>query len=96
MNECYIYILTNKNHGTLYVGFTFDLARRIYEHKNGFVPGFTKKYRLNRLIYYEIFNDQYTALLREKQLKKWQRRWKIELIENHNKNWEDLYEQIFG
>jgi putative endonuclease len=96
MNECYVYIITNKKNGTLYTGCTFSLVQRIYEHKNCFVDCFTSKYKLNRLVYYEIHGDQYSALCREKQIKRWHRKWKIDLIEISNKNWDDLYEQIIG
>ena len=90
----YIYILTNKPNGTLYIGVTSDLVKRIYEHKNNFVDGFSKKYNTKQLIYYEIFESIEEAIKREKQLKKWNRSWKIELIENFNKSWKDLYDDI--
>ena len=90
----YVYIMTNKKDGTLYIGVSNDLVRRVYEHKNGFVDGFTKKYRLHHLVYYEAYNVSTEAILREKQMKKWYRRWKIELIEKINPEWKDLYSEI--
>jgi len=90
----YVYILTNRRHGTLYVGVTNDLVRRVYEHRIKAVPGFTKKYGLSRLVYYEVFEDPIAAIAREKQLKRWRRDWKITLIEQQNPNWDDLFEVI--
>ena len=90
----FIYILTNKRNGTLYIGITNDLKRRVYEHKNGLVEGFTKKYRLKNLIYYEILNTAESAIRREKQLKKWKRMWKLRVIEEKNPDWKDLYEEL--
>ena len=89
--QSYIYIMTNKKYGTLYIGVTSDLIKRVYEHKNSFVDGFTKKYNLKKLVYYEVFEDITEAIKREKQLKKWNRAWKIDLIEKLNPTWEDLY-----
>ena len=86
----YVYILTNKRNGTLYVGVTNDLERRIFEHKNKIIKGFTEKYNIDKLVYYEETNDITEATLREKKLKKWNRKWKLELIEKENKNWNDL------
>lgn len=94
MKEAYIYILASKRNGTLYIGVTSDLVKRIYEHKMGFVPGFTKKYGIKNLVYYESIGDIESAIQREKQLKKWNRSWKLGLIEKSNPNWNDLYEQI--
>ena len=94
MKKGYIYILTNKQNGTLYVGVTSDLIRRVWEHKNKVVEGFTKKYGLDRLVYYEVFEDIENAILREKQLKKWHRDWKIGLIEKENPDWLDLYDKL--
>ena len=94
MSSYYIYILASKRNGTLYVGFTGDLLKRVYEHKNDFVDGFTKRYGVHRLVYYEICDDFASALRREKQIKEWKRRWKLELIEKENPEWRDLYEQI--
>lgn len=89
-----IYILANEHNTTLYVGVTSDLVKRIYEHKNGFVDSFSKKYNLHKLVYYEQYDDMYTAISREKRLKKWPRRWKISLIEKMNPTWYDLYQNI--
>ena len=91
-----VYILTNKKHGTLYVGVTNNLKRRMYEHINGLIEGFTKKYDLKRLVYVEQSDFVYNAIAREKTLKSWNRQWKIDLIEKQNPEWEDLYEKIFG
>ena len=90
----YIYILFNKRNGTLYTGVTSNLVKRIYEHKNKLVEGFTNKYRVDKLGYYEIFDDIQTAIEREKQIKAGSRKKKIFLIESTNPNWDDLYETI--
>jgi len=90
----YIYILASKKNGTLYVGVTSNLIQRIWQHKLGAVPGFTKKYNVNLLVYYESCHVAESAMMREKQLKKWRRQWKLELIEEANPNWSDLYNQI--
>lgn len=92
--QSYTYIIANKRNGTLYIGVTGNLAKRIYEHKEKLVDGFSKKYGLDRLVYYEIYEDIQPAIQREKQLKKWNRSWKIELIEKKNPNWNDLYDSI--
>lgn len=94
MKRGYIYILFNKKQGTLYVGVTSNLIKRIYEHKNKFVEGFTKKYSVDKLGYYEVFDDIRLALEREKQLKAGSRARKIELIEGMNPEWKDLYSEI--
>jgi putative endonuclease len=94
MKDYYIYILTNKKHGTLYIGVTNNLIRRVYEHKNGIIEGFTKRYNLNKLVYFEQTNDINSAILREKRLKKWNRAWKIQLIESINPKWIDLSENF--
>lgn len=86
----YIYILTNGKGGTLYIGVTNDLERRLYEHKNEFIEGFTKKYKIKNLVYYEETDDIGIAISREKKLKRWRRRWKVELIEKENPEWDDL------
>lgn len=93
MNEkqYFVYILANKKNGVLYIGVTNNLRRRIYEHKNKLTSGFTKKYNISKLVYYEIFEDIYSALKREKAMKKWNREWKIQCIEKDNKGWIDLY-----
>ena len=90
MNSYYVYILANKPNGTLYVGVTNNLLRRIYEHKNGLLDGFTKKYGIKNLIYYEQTNDIGSAIAREKCIKKWNRLWKRRVIEKDNPEWRDL------
>jgi putative endonuclease len=90
----FIHILASAKHGTLYVGVTSDLIRRVYEHKTKVVPGFTKRYDVTKLVYFEIFDDALSAIEREKQLKKWRRDWKIRLIEESNPGWADLYEGL--
>jgi putative endonuclease len=93
--RCYrVYILASRLGGTLYIGVTNDLIRRVDEHKMGLADGFTKKHGIHRLVYYEQYNDIADALLQEKRLKKWNRAWKIQLIEEKNPNWVDLYPQI--
>ncbi len=91
----FVYIMASKKNGTLYVGVTSNLVKRIYEHKNNIVKGFTKKYRIHDLVHYEIFDDVQEAIKREKQLKWWKRNWKIELIEKENPEWLDLYNQLW-
>ncbi|MDR1696012.1 MAG: GIY-YIG nuclease family protein [Endomicrobium sp.] len=83
--------MTNDNRGTLYIGVTSNLVKRVYEHKNRLCEGFTAKYSLTKLVYYEMFKDAENAIRREKVIKKWNRVWKIRLIENNNKDWKDLY-----
>src|SRR5437660_1689006 len=90
----WVYILASRIGGTLYIGITSNLIRRVYEHKMGLADGFTKKYRIHRLVYFEQYDDAEAAITREKQLKKWQRAWKVQLIEEKNPNWDDLYPQI--
>jgi len=90
-NQYYVYILASKRNGTLYIGVTSDLVKRVYEHKNNIMEGFTKKYNIHKLVYYENTNGVESAIRREKQLKKWNRKWKINLIENSNPEWIDLY-----
>jgi len=89
--EYYVYILTNKPHGALYIGVTGDLIKRIWQHKNPITKSFTSKYDVNKLVYYEAYQDVTDAITREKQLKFWKRRWKIALIKKHNPYWYDLY-----
>jgi len=89
-----VYILASKIGGTLYIGVTNDLVRRIHEHKSDVVAGFTKRYGVYRLVYYEIHSDVEEAIRREKRLKKWNRAWKIQLIEESNPDWQDLYQSI--
>ena len=90
----YIYIMSNKPNGTIYIGVTSNLRKRVYEHKNSLVDSFTKKYNTKLLVYYEVYESIDEAIKREKQLKKWNRDWKIELIENFNDTWKDLYDEI--
>ena len=90
MKKYYVYILTNKKDGVLYIGFTDDLERRIREHKLKEVKGFTQKYNLDQLVYFEEYDNSYKAFERERRLKVWKRQWKIDLIENENLNWSDL------
>ena len=94
MNTYYVYIMTSKNNGTLYVGLTNNLIRRAYERKNDLIEGFTKKYGVHKLVYYEQTNDIHNAIQREKELKKWNRQWKINLIEKFNPNWNDIYDVL--
>lgn len=94
--EASVYIMSNGKNGTLYIGVTNDLIRRVLEHKEDRVPGFTKKYGLTRLVYYECGDSISAAIGREKQLKHWNRAWKIRLIEERNPGWEDLYSEIIG
>ncbi len=89
-----IYIMTNKNNSVLYIGVTNNLKRRVWEHKNNIGSSFVKKYKINKLVYFEVFSDISQAIIREKRLKKWNRDWKIKLIESKNPNWSDLYYQI--
>src|SRR5476649_1383582 len=92
----YVYSLVNKKYGTFYIGITSNLVERIYAHKQKYVDGFTKKYGDDKLVYYEIHTDVYEAITREKQLKKWNRQWKINLIEQTNPQWIDLYYGLNG
>ena len=90
MRTYYVYILASRRNGTLYIGVTNNLERRMSEHEQGLIEGFTKKYGVHHIVYYETTNDIASALQREKQLKKWNRKWKIELIEKENSDWKDL------
>ena len=92
--QYYVYILASKRNGTLYVGVTSDLIKRVYEHKNNLVTGFTQKYDVHNLVYYEVTESIESALRREKQLKKWKREWKIRLIEKGNPECKDLYQEL--
>jgi putative endonuclease len=94
MTKPAVYILASTRNGTLYTGVTNNLVRRIYEHKNNLVAGFTSKYKVHTLVYYEIHESIETAIVREKQIKKWKRQWKIQLIEENNPQWEDLWYSI--
>ena len=89
-----VYILASERNGTLYIGVTSDLIKRVFEHKNDVVEGFTKKHQVHRLVHFEQFEDMASAIAREKQLKKWERAWKLELIGKSNPYWNDLYDQI--
>ncbi|UCB54540.1 MAG: GIY-YIG nuclease family protein [Thiotrichales bacterium] len=89
-----VYILTNRREGTLYIGVTSNLSQRIWQHKNNLVSGFSSKYNLHKLVYFEVSRNMESAIQYEKQLKKWNRQWKIELIEEMNPEWKDLYPDI--
>jgi putative endonuclease len=89
-----VYILASKRNGTLYIGVTSDLIKRAWEHKNDQVDGFSKKYGVHDLVYYELHENMLSAITREKQIKKWNRAWKLELIEKQNSDWRDLWEEI--
>ena len=89
-----VYILASKRNGTLYIGVTSDLPKRIWEHRQDIVPGFTRKYQVHTLVYFEQHEDMNQAIQREKQIKKWNRTWKIELIEKNNPTWRDLWPDI--
>ncbi len=93
-DQYYVYILASKRNGTLYIGVTSNLVKRVYEHKNSLIDGFTKKYNVHKLVYYEATDDINSAITTEKRLKKWNRAWKIELIEKHNPEWRDLYSDL--
>lgn len=89
-----VYILASGSKGTLYVGVTSDLVRRVWEHRNSLVDGFTNRYGVHRLVYYEVFDDMEQAIVREKRIKKWSRAWKLGLIERANPGWVDLWAEI--
>ena len=95
MCAAYVYILSNKKNGTLYIGSTTDLVKRVWEHKNKITAGFTAKYNLNKLIYFEIHEDILNAGEQEKRYKNWRREWKIAHIQKDNPLWKDLYEEIY-
>jgi putative endonuclease len=90
----FVYLTANKRNGTLYVGVTRDLLRRTYEHKEKITQGFTQRYGVDRLVWFEAHDDVEAAILREKEIKKWRRAWKLALIEKNNPQWRDLYEEI--
>src|SRR5437773_10896814 len=94
--EYYVYILASQKYGTLYIGITNNLLKRVYQHKEGLVAGFTKKYHVHKLVYYEVHGDVNEAILREKQMKKWRRDWKINLIERDYPQWLDIYCELTG
>ena len=95
LKQAIVYIITNQRNGTLYIGVTSNIVRRILEHKNKSKESFTSRYDLNTLVYYELANTMRAAITREKQLKKWKRKWKIRLIEELNPSWEDLFPALF-
>lgn len=94
--QYYVYILASKKNGTLYVGITNDLLKRVYQHKEKLTGGFTKKYNVDKLVYYEIFRDPENAIKREKRIKFYKRKWKIHLIEKSNLEWKDLYVELIS
>ena len=94
MKQYFVYILASKRNGTLYIGVTNNLQKRVYEHKEKKIEGFTQKYDVSKLVYFEQTSDVHSALARERQLKKWNRAWKINLIEKNNPQWKDLYETL--
>ena len=94
MKQPAVYILASQRNGTLYIGVTSDLVQRIWQHQNGIVDGFTQKYGVHMLVYYELHEDMENAIIREKRLKKWNRAWKLRLIEEMNPEWNDLYDTI--
>ena len=90
----YVYIMASSRNGTLYIGFTSNLSQRIFEHKNHLLPGFTSKYNIDKLVYFERFDDPNSAIKHEKRLKEWNRNWKKDLIEKFNPEWRDLYDDL--
>jgi putative endonuclease len=94
--QFYVYLLASRRDGVIYIGMTNNLVRRVWEHKTNAVDGFTKKYNVHRLVWYEVADTARAAITREKQLKKWNRAWKIQLIEKTNPEWRDLYDEIAG
>jgi putative endonuclease len=93
-NQPAVYILASKRNGTLYTGVTSDLVKRIWQHKNDLTEGFTKRYHVHHLVWYELHSDMKSAIEREKNIKEWKRAWKIKLIEDHNPDWKDLFTGI--
>jgi len=96
MRTYYVYILASRGNGTLYIGVTNDLIRRVQEHRDGLISGFTKKYHVHMLVWYADCSDVTVTIQREKQMKAWKRAWKIRLIEETNPDWKDLYEELVG
>ena len=92
----YVYILASKRNGTLYIGITSNLIKRVWEHKKEFVEGFTRKYNVDKLVYFEQYHDPENAIKREKRLKRYNRKWKLELIEKENPEWKDLYDELIS
>ena len=93
-HQYFVYILASRRNGTLYVGVTSDLIKRVYEHKSDLVDGFTKRYAVHDLVYFEIVDNVETAIAREKQIKRWNRKWKVRVIEKMNRDWRDLYPDL--
>ena len=94
MKTYFVYIMASQKNGTLYIGVSGNLKKRVYEHRNDLIEGFTKKYQVHRLVYFESTIDVYSAITREKQMKAWKRQWKIDLIEEKNPDWKDLYDDL--
>jgi putative endonuclease len=94
MKSYFVYILASKRNGTLYIGVTNDLIKRVWQHKNSLVDGFTKTYKIHNLVYFEETSEIESAILREKKLKNWHRQWKINLINEKNPDWKDLYQDL--
>lgn len=94
MKQFCVYIMASRKDGATYVGVTSNLSKRAYEHKNSVVEGYTKKYNIRKLVYFELHDSAEAAITREKQMKAWQRKWKVELIEKNNPEWNDLYETL--
>jgi len=94
MKNYYVYMLSRKRNGTLYIGVTSDLVMRVYQHKYDLADGFTKWYRVHNLVWYEVHQSPESAIQKEKELKKWRRAWKLDLIEQQNPGWKDLYEEL--
>ncbi|MEM9669940.1 MAG: GIY-YIG nuclease family protein [Pseudomonadota bacterium] len=92
----YVYILASKRNGTLYTGMTNDLEQRAWEHRTGYIKGFTSKYNVRQLVWFEVFGDVHEAIAKEKRLKRWRRRWKLNLIEAENPDWRDLYGELIA
>ena len=93
-NQPFVYILASGRNGTLYIGVTSHLARRVFEHREGAIPGFTRRYRIRVLVYFEAHETMGAAITRERQMNDWRRAWKIRLIEKHNPDWRDLYDEL--
>jgi putative endonuclease len=93
-HQYFMYIFASRRNGTLYVGMTSDLIKRVYEHKSDLVDGFTKRYAVHELVYFEIVDNVETAIAREKQIKRWNRKWKVRVIEKMNRDWRDLYPDL--
>ena len=94
MKQPAIYIISNLHNTVLYIGVTSNLVQRIYQHKEKLVEGFSKQYNLSKLVYFELYDDMEVAILREKELKRWQRKWKEELIDKMNPSWKDIYPEV--